>query len=104
MLAEAVDMKEAVKEEMERRSPNCRIQLAEVRKNNGLLLHGISIYAPGSTMAPTIYIDGYIQQDRTDHQADKDPGKLSPDRMYFSLLLFIPLFHPSCTPCPIWSL
>ena len=45
MLAEAVDMKEA----------------AEVRKNNGLLLHGISIYAPGSTMAPTIYIDGYIQ-------------------------------------------
>lgn len=61
MLAEAVDMKEAVKEEMERRSPNCRIQLAEVRKINGLLLHGISIYAPGSTMAPTIYIDGYIQ-------------------------------------------
>ena len=61
MLAEAVDMKEAVKEEMERRSPNCRIQLAEVRKNNGLLLHGISIYAPGSTMAPTIYIDGFIQ-------------------------------------------
>ena len=61
MLAEAVDMKEAVKEEMERRYPNCRIQLAEVRKNNGLLLHGISIYAPGSTMAPTIYIDGYIQ-------------------------------------------
>ena len=43
------------------RSPNCRIQLAEVRKNNGLLLHGISIYAPGSTMAPTSYIDGYIQ-------------------------------------------
>ena len=35
MLAEAVDMKEAVKEEMERRYPNCRIQLAEVRKNNG---------------------------------------------------------------------
>ena len=34
---------------------------AEVRKNNGLLLHGISIYAPGSIMAPTIYIDGYIQ-------------------------------------------
>ena len=34
MLAEAVDMKEAVKEEMERRYPNCRIQLAEVRKNN----------------------------------------------------------------------
>ena len=57
-IAEAVDMKEAVKEEMERRSPNCRIQLAEVRKNNGLLLHGISIYAPGSTMAPTSYIDG----------------------------------------------
>ena len=26
MLAEAVDMKEAVKEEMERRYPNCRIQ------------------------------------------------------------------------------
>ena len=61
MLAEVVDMKEAVKEEMERRYPNCRIQLAEVRKNNGLLLHGISIYAPGSIMAPTIYIDGYIQ-------------------------------------------
>ena len=57
MLAEAVDMKEAVKEEMERRYPNCRIQLAEVRKNNGLLLHGISIYAPGSIMAPTVYID-----------------------------------------------
>ena len=62
MLAEAVDMKEAVKEEMERRYPNCRIQLAEVRKNNGLLLHGISIYAPGSIMAPTVYIDGYIHQ------------------------------------------
>ena len=61
MLAEAVDMKEAVKEEMERRYPNCRIQLTEVRKNNGLLLHGISIYVPGSIMAPTIYIDGYIQ-------------------------------------------
>ncbi|MFQ8982222.1 MAG: hypothetical protein ACLR6I_18255 [Waltera sp.] len=36
---------------MERRSLNRRRQLAEVRKNNGLLLHGISIYAPGSTVA-----------------------------------------------------
>ena len=61
MLAEAVDMKEAVKEEMERRYPNCRIQLAEVIKNNGLLLHVISIYPPGIIIAPTVDMDGYIQ-------------------------------------------
>lgn len=37
----------------------CRADLKEVKKNNGVLLHGLSILSPESNVAPTIYLETF---------------------------------------------
>lgn len=38
------------------------IGINNVTKNNGLVLHGITIQPQGSNIAPTIYLDGYFKE------------------------------------------
>lgn len=38
---------------------NYRTELKEVRKNNGVLLHGLMIMPPGRNIAPTIYLETF---------------------------------------------
>ena len=58
MLAEAVDMKEAVKEEMERRYPNCRIQLAE-RTTDCYFMVFLYMFREASWHRPSILMDTF---------------------------------------------
>ncbi len=41
---------------------DCTIQLQEVTKNNGRILHGISIREKDSNIAPTIYLEAFFDQ------------------------------------------
>ena len=41
---------------------DCSIQLQEVTKNNGLILHGLCIREEDSNIAPTIYLEGFYEQ------------------------------------------
>lgn len=38
------------------------IRTNDVTKNNGLVLHGITVQPEGSNIAPTIYLDGYFKE------------------------------------------
>ncbi|MCM1190060.1 MAG: DUF5688 family protein [bacterium] len=37
------------------------IEVREVRKNNGLLLHGLAIWEQGSQVVPTVYLENYLE-------------------------------------------
>lgn len=39
--------------------PGYRIEVKEIRKNNGVLLHGLLIMSDGQNIAPTIYLDSF---------------------------------------------
>lgn len=39
----------------------CRISLSEVKKNNGMIYHGITIGEKGKSIMPTVYLDGFYQ-------------------------------------------
>lgn len=39
-----------------------RLDIHSVPKNNGVTLDGLSIFAPGSRMAPTVYLNPYYEQ------------------------------------------
>lgn len=38
-----------------------RVDVKEVRKNNGVVLHGLTITAKGENVAPTIYLEGFLE-------------------------------------------
>ena len=38
-----------------------RVDVKEVRKNNGVVLHGLTITAKGENVAPTIYLEGFLK-------------------------------------------
>ena len=48
----------AVKEEL---GEGYRIELKEVRKNNGVILHGLVILFRSQNVAPTIYLDTFLE-------------------------------------------
>lgn len=48
----------AVKEEL---GTGYRMDVKEVLKNNGIALHGLTIVAQGETVAPTIYLEGFLE-------------------------------------------
>lgn len=48
----------------ERVSGDCIITVHPIPKNNGQILDGISIQYPGTTMAPTIYLNSFYEQHR----------------------------------------
>lgn len=42
--------------------PDYRLDIHSVPKNNGVELDGLSIFAPGARMAPTVYLNPYYEQ------------------------------------------
>lgn len=38
-----------------------RVEMKEVRKNNSVVLHGLMILAQGRNVAPTIYLEGFLE-------------------------------------------
>lgn len=60
MIVHAENLEIYVKQELERRYPDCSVDFIKVQKNNGLTLRGVTITAPGKNISPTIYIDEYL--------------------------------------------
>lgn len=51
-----------VKDEVEKRTgENYRVRLSDVRKNNGIILKGITVTQEDNNIAPTIYLNNYYQ-------------------------------------------
>lgn len=51
-----------VKDEVEKRAgENCRVQVNDVRKNNGVVLRGLTVLQDGINISPTIYLNGYYE-------------------------------------------
>ena len=42
-------------------SSEFRAEVSEVRKNNGILLHGLLISSKGQTVVPTIYLERFLE-------------------------------------------
>ena len=42
--------------------PEFSVESRDVRKNNGVTLHGISIAGPGETVIPTVYLETLYEQ------------------------------------------
>lgn len=61
MIVHRSDCKAQMQQELERRYPKCKIEFMEVEKNNGLKRKGVTILAPEVNIAPTIYIDKYLE-------------------------------------------
>ena len=60
MEACAENLESVLKRELERRYPGCQVRFQNVQKNNGLMLRGVVIAAPGDNVVPTVYIDEYL--------------------------------------------
>ena len=41
---------------------DAQIRLNEVEKNNGLILHGLTVTPNGSNIAPNVYLEGYFKK------------------------------------------
>lgn len=52
----ALKVNRAVEEKL---GPNYHVELKEVRKNNGVLLHGLMILSEANNVAPTIYLEHF---------------------------------------------
>lgn len=48
----------AVKKEL---GPDYRVEYKEVRKNNGVILHGLLVLAQNQNVAPTIYLEAFLE-------------------------------------------
>ena len=53
-----------IKEAFSATYPDAMVRVHEVKKNNGLVLTGLSICKKGTNLAPTIYLDGFFKQYR----------------------------------------
>ncbi|MBD5498403.1 MAG: hypothetical protein HDR11_11655 [Lachnospiraceae bacterium] len=60
MEACAENLESVLKRELERRYPGCQVKFHNVQKNNGLMLRGVVIAAPGDNIVPAVYIDEYL--------------------------------------------
>lgn len=60
------DYLELVRQEVSVRTGK-RVQLQTIRKNNGLVLDGLSILAEDTNVSPTIYLNGYYKEFLTDY-------------------------------------
>ena len=52
-------VKTALQNELEE---NRVVRISEVPKNNGIVLHGVSIFEPGVNITPTIYLEEYLKR------------------------------------------
>lgn len=51
-----------VRKEVEKREgENCSVQVNDVRKNNGVVLRGLTVMKDGSNISPTIYLNNYYE-------------------------------------------
>ena len=52
-----------VREEVEKRTGECyKVRLDDVRKNNGVVLRGITVTQDDSNISPTIYLNSYYEE------------------------------------------
>ena len=51
-------VRRALKKEL---GESCRVECKEVRKNNGVILHGLMVLPKGQNVAPTIYLDTFLE-------------------------------------------
>ena len=56
---------------------NARILANEVKKNNGLLLHGITLTPEGCNIAPNIYLDAYFNKYQDGANLDAIMGQIA---------------------------
>ncbi|MCF0128030.1 MAG: hypothetical protein HUJ70_05640, partial [Pseudobutyrivibrio sp.] len=56
---------------------NARILANEVKKNNGLLLHGITVTPEGCNIAPNIYLDAYFNKYQDGANLDAIMGQIA---------------------------
>ncbi len=54
-------VRKAYKEVGERLGSGFHIEARDVRKNNGVILHGMSVMKEGQNVAPTIYLDTFLE-------------------------------------------
>lgn len=53
----------SVKEEVEKKAGGgCRVKLHDVRKNNGIMLTGLTVMQDDSNISPTIYLNNYYEE------------------------------------------
>ena len=39
-----------------------QVRISEVRKNNGIVLHGVSVFRPGINITPTVYLEQFLER------------------------------------------
>ena len=39
-----------------------QVRISEVRKNNGIILHGVSVFRPGINITPTVYLEQFLER------------------------------------------
>ena len=62
MIMEFTNFTTLVREEVERRTgDNYRVRLNDVRKNNGVVLRGLTVMQDDSNISPTIYLNNYMR-------------------------------------------
>ena len=57
MKAFADKVRNALKKEL---SEGTEVRISKVRKNNGIELHGVSVFRPGENVTPTVYLEDYL--------------------------------------------
>ena len=67
--------KRVLKDHLPEELSGATIRTNDVTKNNGLVLHGVTVQPEGSNIAPTIYLDGYykdyVDGDKLDDVIDR---------------------------------
>ena len=67
------DFTEAVRDEVAKRAgAGFGVAIKDVRKNNGIVMRGVSLEKEGSNISPVIYIDGYYESYRNGTKALAD--------------------------------
>lgn len=60
---EMIEFQEKIKKALqEYGGSDMTVRISKVRKNNGHILTGVSMYKPGSNITPTLYIDDYLKR------------------------------------------
>ena len=63
--------KRVLKDHLPEELSGATIRSNDVTKNNGLILHGITVQPEGSNIAPTIYLDGYFKDYENGEKLDE---------------------------------
>lgn len=85
---------EAVRFEISERMPECKVFINKVKKNNGLLLTGISIYDQGTNISPTIYLDDMYEAIQNGNVDSVDEACNSIIALYEKTNPMYPLMYP----------